>query len=154
MFLSQGWIIACYEDALLEMMKFHVKTCSEGCRLIQVFPIVIVTFSLLGMCCALNSEIAFKNTTFGDLVFKSQNETREKRRIKSAPGLRAGVSLVLDMHSNRASFGTIPDVSRAFSVFIGGSTDFPVLKEQSLLVESGREHRLQLSAEVMDESIF
>ena len=136
------------------MIKFHVKTCSEGCRLIQVFPIVIVTFSLLGVCCALNSEIAFKNTSFGDLVFEAQNETKEKRRIKSATGLRAGVSLVLDMHSNRASFGTIPDVSRAFSVVIGGSKDFPVLKEQSLLVESGREHRLQLSAEVVDESIF
>ena len=63
------------------------------------------------MCCALNSEVTFKDTLFGNLVTEAQDEEAEKRKVNASFGLRAGVSLVLDMHSNRASFGTIADTS-------------------------------------------
>ena len=100
------------------------------------------------MCCALNSEVTFKESLFGSLVAEAQDEEAEKIKVKSASGLRAGVSLVLDMHSNRASFGTIADTSSAFSVFIGSPTEFPVLKEDKISIEPGKEHFLKLSGQV------
>ena len=100
------------------------------------------------MCCALNSEVTFKDTLFGSLVTEAQGEETETRKVKASSGLRAGVSLVLDMHSNRASFGTIADTSSAFSVFIGSPTEFPVLKEDKIAIEPGKEHFLKLSGQV------
>ena len=100
------------------------------------------------MCCALNSEVTFKETLFGRLVAEAQDEEAEKRKVNASFGLRAGVSLVLDMHSNRASFGTIADTSSGFSVFIGSPTAFPVLKEDKITVEPGKEHFLKLSGQV------
>ena len=100
------------------------------------------------MCCALNSDVTFKETLFGGLVTEAQDEKTEKRKVDASSGLRAGVSLVLDMHSNLASFGTIADTSSAFSVFIGSSTEFPVLKEDKIVIEPGKEHFLKLSGQV------
>ena len=100
------------------------------------------------MCCALNSEVTFKDTLFGNLVTEAQDEEIEKRKVNASSGLRAGVSLVLDMLSNRASFGTIADTSSAFSLFIGSPTAFPVLKEDKITVEPGKEHFLKLSGQV------
>ena len=129
---------------------FHASKYSGGCPLTQVFFLVLspFTFSRTGMCCALNSEATFKDTLFGRLVTKAQNEETETRKVKASSGLRAGVSLVLDMHSNLASFGTIADTSSAFSVFIGSPTEFPVLKEDKIAIESGKEHFLKLSGQV------
>ena len=78
----------------------------------------------------------------------AQGEETEKRKVNASSGLRAGVSLVLDMHSNRASFGTIVDTSSAFSVFIGSPTEFPVLREDKIAIEPGKEHFLKLSGQV------
>ena len=132
---------------------------SGGCPPTQVFFLeslsfhgfsgVYLHFSLSsGMCCALNSEVTFKETLFGSLVAEAQGEEAKKRKVKAASGLRAGVSLVLDMHSNRASFGTIADTSSAFGVFIGSPTEFPVLKEDKIAIEPGKEHFLKLSGQV------
>ena len=129
---------------------FHASKYSGECPLTQVFFLVFspFMFSPTGMCCALNSEVTFKDTLFGSLVTEAQGEETEKRKVKASSGLHAGVSLVLDMHSNRASFGTIVDTSSAFSVFIGSSTEFPVLKEDKIAIESGKEHFLKLSGQV------
>ena len=129
---------------------FHASKYSGECQLTQVFFLVLspFKFSPTGMCCALNSEVTFKDTLFGSLVTEAQDEEPEKRKVKASSGLRAGVSLVLDMHSNRASFGTIVDTSSAFSVFIGSSTEFPVLREDKIAIEPGKEHFLKLSGQV------
>ena len=101
------------------------------------------------MCCALNSEVTFKNTLFGSLVREAQgNEETEKRKVKASSGLQAGLNLVLDLHSNRASFGTIADTSSAFSVFIGAPTEFPMLRRDKIVIEPGKEHFLKLSGQV------
>ena len=129
---------------------FHASKYSGGCPLTQVFLLVLspFMFSPTGMCCALNSEVTFKDTLFGSLVTEAQGEETAKRKVKASSGLRAGVSLVLDMHSNRASFGTIADTSSAFSVFIGSPTKFPVLREDKVAIEPGKEHFLKLSGQV------
>ena len=52
-------------------------------------------FPSTGMCCALNSEVTFKDTLFGSLVTEAEGEETEKRKVRASSGLRAGVSLVL-----------------------------------------------------------
>ena len=103
------------------------------------------------MCCALNSLDAMKNTTFGKLVEELQNDEQQKnpeKKVSALVGKREGVSLVVDLHSNHASFGTVTDSYRAFNMFIGGPTEFPVLRERGIQLEPGKEHSLQFSGNI------
>ena len=100
------------------------------------------------MCCALNSVDAMKNTTFGKLVEEMQNDNRQNK-LPALVGKREGVSLVVDLHSNHASFGTVTDNYRAFNMFIGGPTEFPVLRERGIQLEPGKEHSLQFSGQAI-----
>ena len=104
------------------------------------------------MCCALNSEVTFKNTIFGNLTREAQDSEVDIRKVNASSGLRAGLSLVLDMHSDRASLGTLVDTSSAFSVFIGTPTEFPVLREDKIAIEPGKEHFLRLSGQVRQKN--
>ena len=131
------------ENIPCEQMFRRVPTDSG-----RFFSCLSSFFLSIGMCCAMNSDVTFKDTLFGGLVTEAQDEKTEKRKVTASSGLRAGVSLVLDMYSNRASFGTIADTSSAFSVFIGSSTEFPVLKEDRIAIEPGKEHFLKLSGQV------
>ena len=134
---------------LLDRKIFLVRKYSGGCQLIQVNPFLFFHITLCkGMCCALNSEVTFKDTLFGDLTREAQNNEVDTRKVNASSGLRAGLSLVLDMHSDRASFGTLVDTSSAFSVFIGTPTEFPVLREDKIAIEPGKEHFLRLSGQV------
>ena len=108
------------------------------------------------MCCALNSLDAMKNTTFGKLVEELQNDQQQKSPEKKVPALvgkMEGVSLVVDLHSNHASFGTVTDNYRAFNMFIGGPTEFPVLRERGIQLEPGKEHSLQFSGQAISITI-
>ena len=101
------------------------------------------------MCCALNSVDAIRNTTYGMLVEEMQNHLKESEmNVVTSVGKKEGLTLVLDLHSNRASFGTVTDSYNGFNVFIGGPTEFPVLRERSLQLEPGKEHSLEFSGQV------
>ena len=103
------------------------------------------------MCCALNSVDSMKNTTYGMLVEEMQNNiTKSEKKVASSVGRKEGLKLVLDLHSNHASFGTITDNYNAFNVFIGGPSEFPVLRERSVQLEPGKEHSLEFSGQVKD----
>ena len=66
--------------------------------------------------------------------------------MKSKVGRENGLSLTLDLHSNTVSFGTLDQRHSAFSLFIGAPHDFPMMREQSLQSQPGREHFIDLSA--------
>ena len=102
------------------------------------------------MCCALNSVDAIRNTTYGLLVEEMQNHIREEseKTVATSVGKKEGLTLVLDLHSNHASFGTVADSHNGFNLFIGGPTEFPVLRERSLQLEPGKEHSLEFSGQV------
>ena len=103
------------------------------------------------MCCALNSVDSMKNTTYGMLVEEMQNNiTKSEKKVASSVGRKEGLKLVLDLHSNHASFGTVTDDYNAFNVFIGGPSEFPVLRERSVQLEPGKEHSLEFSGQVKD----
>ena len=103
------------------------------------------------MCCSLNSVDSMKNTTYGLLVEEMQNNiTKSEKKVASSVGRKEGLKLVLDLHSNHASFGTVADDYNAFNVFIGGPSEFPVLRERSVQLEPGKEHSLEFSGQVKD----
>ena len=101
------------------------------------------------MCCALNSVDAIRNTTYGSLVAEMQNHLlKSENKVATSVGKKEGLTLVLDLHSNYASFGTVTDNYNAFNLFIGGPTEFPVLRERSLQLEPGKEHSLEFFGQV------
>ena len=63
-------------------------------------------------------------------------------------GEKGGLRLLLDLHSNRVSFGTLNQDFNAFKMFIGQPAEFPVIKQRSLKLQPGREHFVELKAQV------
>ena len=70
------------------------------------------------MCCALNTEKSLQNSTYSQLVEEMQGN-KEKRKVPLYVGKREGLTLILDLHSNRASLGTVARNSDGFNIFIG-----------------------------------
>ena len=70
------------------------------------------------MCCALNAQTSLRNSTYSQLVAEMQ-ENEVKKQVPVSVGKRDGVTLILDLHSNRATLGTVARNSEAFNVLIG-----------------------------------
>ena len=101
----------------------------------------------------------FKN--FQGVLTCSKVSTERVMKIKSA--MKNGLTLWLDQHSDRTSSGTIHDDYNGFKVyhinmyryhssfnlllkvFIGQTSEFPVLRDKSLILEPGREHFVHMS---------
>ena len=100
-----------------------------------------------GMCCALNWKNALRTSEYRSLVDSMQASTSSDT-VVSKSGEKSGLRLVLDLHSNRVSFGTLNQDFNAFKVFIGQPAEFPVIKKRSLKLQPGREHFVELKAQV------
>ena len=101
-----------------------------------------------GMCCALNWENALKTSDYKGLVESMQgNITAGKMQAQS--GEKSGLRLILDLHSNNVSFGTLDKDYDAFKVFIGQPDEFPLLRQRSLKLQPGLEHFVELNAQVI-----
>ena len=100
-----------------------------------------------GMCCALNWKNALRRSEYRSLVESMQKSTANYTML-SESGEKGGLRLILDLHSNRVSFGTLNQDFDAFKVFIGQPAEFPVVKQRSLKLQPGREHFVELKAQV------
>ena len=78
--------------------------------------------------------------------------SKATQTVESKPGKRNGLRITLDLHSNSVSFGTLDKEFDAFSMFIGQTTEFPVLKQRSLQLQPGHEHFVDLSATVISSN--
>ena len=78
----------------------------------------MVHISSSGMCCALNAGNELQNSTYSRLVEEMQGEG-EKRKVPASMGKKDGLTLILDLHSNRAALGTVDNNYDAFNIFIG-----------------------------------
>ena len=103
-----------------------------------------------GMCCALNWENALKMSEYKSLVESLQDNTASQKML-SQNGEENGLRLTLDLHSNKMSFGTLNKDYEAFKVFIGQPEEFPIMKKRSLKLQPGREHFVELKAQVMQQ---
>ena len=68
--------------------------------------------------------------------------------MPSQSGEKSGLRLILDLHSNKVSFGTLDKDYDAFKVFIGQPEEFPLLRQRSIKVQPGLEHFVELNAQV------
>ena len=100
-----------------------------------------------GMCCALNWKNNLRTSEYKRLVQSMQSSTAS-RAMLSQSGKKGGLRLLLDLHSNRVSFGTLNRDIDTFKVFIGKPAEFPVIKQRSLKLQPGREHFVELKAQV------
>ena len=100
-----------------------------------------------GMCCALNWKNALRSSEYKRLIESMQKSTANYTLL-SQSGEKSGLRLILDLHSNRVSFGTLNQDFNAFKVFIGQPAEFPVVKQRSLKLQPGREHFVELKAQV------
>ena len=103
----------------------------------------------IGVCCALNSLDSLRNSEYKQLVEELQSEVKMEPQPNAKVGQSNGLKLTLDLHSNTVSFGTLDQEYEGFSVFIGHPAEFPMMKEDSLKLEPGREHFVKLSASVV-----
>ena len=113
----------------------------------------------LGMCCAINMEESLKESEYAQLVETMQKTSEnsgsgnvEKKAVAAAEGINNGIRVVLDLHSNFESFGSIENDLRAFRVYIGQPTEFPAMQKRSLIIEPGREHFIDLTSQVFSSS--
>ena len=100
-----------------------------------------------GMCCALNWKNALRSSQYSSLV-ESMQDSKASQMVLSQNGEENGLRLTLDLHSNKMSFGTLNKDYEAFKVFIGQPEEFPVVKKRSLKLQPGREHFVDLKAQV------
>ena len=100
-----------------------------------------------GMCCALNWQNTLRTSEYKTLVESMQGSTANHTML-SQSGKKGGLRLLLDLHSNRVSFGTLNQDFNAFKVFIGEPAEFPVIKKRSVKLQPGREHFVELNAQV------
>ena len=119
-----------FVEGSLRVQQFMMKSCEvagvkiECGKLFQRIP----TDS--GMCCALNSEHALRDTEYSNLVkvmqgknVDSQNPD-QKAQVYAKVGRNNGVRLTMDLHSNNVSFGSISEDFNAFSVSLEAQLSF------------------------------
>ena len=100
-----------------------------------------------GMCCALNWQNTLRTSEYKTLVQSMQGSTAN-HTMPSQSGKKGGLRLLLDLHSNRVSFGTLNQDFDAFKVLIGEPAEFPVIKQRSVRLRPGDEHFVELAAKV------
>ena len=106
-----------------------------------------------GMCCALNWKNTLRNSEYKELVESMQGSIVDKK-MPSHSGEKSGLRLILDLHSNKVSFGTLDKDYDAFKVFIGQPEEFPLVRQRSLKVQPGLEHFVELNAQVILNIFF
>ena len=100
-----------------------------------------------GMCCALNWENAIKSSEYKAMITDMQENMADKK-MKSKGGERGGLRVILDLHSNLVSLGSLHQDYDAFRLFIGQPDEFPVIRQRSIRLRPGDEHFVDLSAKV------
>ena len=83
------------------------------------------------------------DSRYQDLIWKGNGA--KKKTIKTSNGINNGLRIILDLHSNQVSFGTLETEFSAFSVFLGRPDDFPMMKRKSLKIQPGQEHFIEIS---------
>ena len=102
-----------------------------------------------GMCCALNVDDSLRVSEYKELVKEMQGEDVRTDKVETQEGIRNGLRLTLDLHSNTVSFGSLDQQFSAFNLFIGQPAQFPMMRDKSIKLEPGREHFVDLSATVV-----
>ena len=138
-----------------------IKSCKlfgDDVNCSQIFQKVTTD---MGLCCAFNSQNALRDSNYSKLMDEMRKSTEfsaEDKRVtlegphKTQAGKSNGLRLVLDLHSNDVSFGSLFEDFKAFRILIGQPAEFPFVREFGQLLEPGHEYFLALSTQVINAS--
>ena len=143
--------LPCVEDSDLTK-EFMIKSCEVAGEMIDCKKLFERIPTDSGMCCALNSESALRDSEFLKMVEEMQgksDDSPKKEKVDAKVGRNNGLRLTLDLHSDTISFGTIAEDFQAFTVFIGGPAEFPVLRERGIQIQPGHEHFLDIQGQTL-----
>ena len=91
----------------------------------------------------MNTKNLLKESKHRDLIL--EKDSLEKETVLISDGINNGLRIILDLHSNQVSFGTLETEFDSFSVFMGRPDDFPMMKRKSLKIQPGQEHFIEIS---------
>ena len=133
-----------------------IKECKVGNKEINCSKIFQKVPTDSGMCCAMNMENALKDSDFSKLVRDMQITdylgAGKMEVIKAKPGRRNGIRIIVDLHTNTQSHGSVYDDYDAFKVFVGQAHEFPNMQDYSLPINPGQEHFLSISSTILTAS--
>ena len=66
------------------------------------------------------------------------------------PGKKTGLTVMLDNHHNKVTFGSVFDDALGMKVFVGEQEEFPMMKERGKMLAPGHEHFLEISGYIVD----
>ena len=103
-----------------------------------------------GMCCAFNYVNTLRNSSYSRLINEMRANSKEvhediKSVQKARVGKHNGLRVVLDQHSSLKSIGTLSKDYNALQFFVGGSTEFPQIRDRAFLLNPGHEHFIEIS---------
>ena len=151
--------LPCFEQPNLSSASL-IRSCTVGGEKVNCSALFTKVPTDMGLCCALNTRFTLKEgLEYSNLVKEMQAEdlvaaskSGDKIKIKTKVGKNKGLRLLLDLHSNFESLGSVPDFFRAFQVFVGEPAEYPVLHQRSLMVKPGHETNLDLTATLLSAS--
>ena len=91
----------------------------------------------------MNTKNILQESTYKTSLLK--RDSLEMETIRISDGINNGLRIILDLHSNKVSFGTLETEFDSFSVFLGRPEDFPMMKRKSLKIQPGQEHFIEIS---------
>ena len=91
----------------------------------------------------MNTKNILQESTYKTSLLK--RDSLKKETIRISDGINNGLRIILDLHTNQVSFGTLETEFDSFSIFLGRPDDFPVMKRKSLKIQPGQEHFIEIS---------
>ena len=91
----------------------------------------------------MNTKNLLKESKYRYLIL--EKDFLEMETVRTSDGINNGLRIILDLHSNKVSFGTLETEFDSFSVFLGRPEDFPMIKRKSLKIQPGQEHFIEIS---------
>ena len=104
-----------------------------------------------GMCCAFNMDTsALRDSPYKQLIEDMKTEAKEKKVFDVKAGKKNGLTVMLDNHYNKVTFGSVFDDSQGLQVFVGEQEEFPMMTVGGKMLAPGQEHFLQISGYIVE----
>ena len=91
----------------------------------------------------MNKKNLLRESKYRDHIL--EKDSLEKETVLISDGINNGLRIILDLHSNQISFGTLETEFESISVFLGRPEAYPMMKRKSLKIQPGQEHFIEIS---------
>ena len=138
-----------------------IKRCFWKGELMNCASIFTTRPTDRGMCCSFNMAAAdqvYRKSKYADALNKLQEQDKNLsfpaakleattiQDIQPQAGLKKGLVLILDAHTNFVSGGTVFDNFRGFLTTISSPKQFPMTTKNSLLIKPGQYNTVGITA--------